>query len=211
MNGLTAIIDQRADTAPFITGNENIATLESSALHQDGRHGTAAALELRLNDSTLGQPIGIALQLEDFRLQENGLFQLIKINFLGRRHFHIKDIAAEFLDDDLVAQQFITNAIRVGIRSIDFVDRNNDRHFRRFRMVERFDGLRLNAIIRRDNQNNDVGDLRAACTHCRKGGVAGRIDKRNPLTVGKVNLISANMLRDAAGLTCSNIRCAQGI
>ncbi len=74
-------------------------------------------------------------------------------------------LAAPLFRDDAVLRQFVFNTIRIGIRLIDFVHRNDNRHFRRFRVLDRFDGLRHHAVVRRNNQNHDIRRLGAASTH----------------------------------------------
>ena len=47
--------------------------------------------------------------------------------------------------------------VRIGFRLIHLVDGYNDRNTRRLGMVDRFNGLRHDAVVRRDNQNRDIG------------------------------------------------------
>ncbi|MPM56040.1 hypothetical protein SDC9_102838 [bioreactor metagenome] len=64
-------------------------------------------------------------------------------------------------------------------------------------MVDRLDGLRHNAVVRRDNEDDDIRHLRTARTHGGKRLMTRRVDKRN-LTVLAANGVSADMLRNAA-------------
>lgn len=48
---------------------------------------------------------------------------------------------------------------RIGSRHIDLIDGNKDRHFRILRMVDRFQRLRHDPVIRRYNNHGDIGDL----------------------------------------------------
>jgi hypothetical protein len=64
-------------------------------------------------------------------------------------------------------------------------------------VVDRLDRLRHHAVVGRDHQNGDVGRLRATGAHCGEGGVAGRVDEGDLLTV-LLDLIGADVLGDAA-------------
>ncbi len=75
-------------------------------------------------------------------------------------------------------QQLLAHSIGIGVRLIDLVDRNDDRHPGGLGVIDGFDGLRHHAVIGGNHQNHDVGDLGAACAHRGEGGVAGRVDER---------------------------------
>ena len=70
-------------------------------------------------------------------------------------------------------------------------------------MVYRFFGLRLDAVVRGDYYDYDIGNSRSARPHRGKRLVAGSIDKGNILTVF-IYHISAYVLRDAARLARSH-------
>ena len=72
-------------------------------------------------------------------------------------------------------------------------------------MVDRFLGLRHNAVVRSDDDDTDIGHLRAAGTHCGKRFVARRIQERDLLALD-TDLIGADVLRDAAEFTFDNPR-----
>ncbi|OWK26193.1 hypothetical protein AJ87_01930 [Rhizobium yanglingense] len=107
-------------------------------------------------------------------------------------------------------QKFGADLLGIGRRLVDFVDRNDDRNACRLGMVDRFDRLRHHAIVGSDDENGNISRLRTACTHCREGGVAGGVDEGDLLTV-LFHLISADMLRNAAGFTGNHVRMADGV
>ena len=67
----------------------------------------------------------------------------------------------------------------VGVRLVDLVDRHDDRHLGRLRVVDGLPRLRHDAVVGRDDQDDDVGDLRAAGTHLRERLVAGRVEEHD--------------------------------
>ena len=74
-------------------------------------------------------------------------------------------------------QKFVAHAFRLGVRLVDLVDGDDDRHARRLGMRDRLGRLRHDAVVRGDDQHDNVGHLGAARAHGREGGVAGRIDE----------------------------------
>ena len=72
-------------------------------------------------------------------------------------------------------------------------------------MVDRFDGLRLDAVVGGDDEHDDVGDAGAASPHERERLVARRIEKRD-LASALLDLVGADVLRDPAVLAADDIR-----
>ncbi len=130
---------------------------------------------------------------------------------LDRRHLDIQDIAAEFLDHDFVTQEFVPNTVRIRVGPINLIDRNDNRNPCGLSVVERFDGLRLHTVVSGNYENHDIGHLRAARAHGRKGLMPRRIDKGYPLSFGQVDLVGADVLGDPSGFAARHIRGAQRV
>jgi hypothetical protein len=60
---------------------------------------------------------------------------------------------------------------------VDLVDRDNDGNLGGARVIDGFEGLRHDAVVGRDNEHDDIGDLGAAGTHAGERFVAGGIDE----------------------------------
>jgi hypothetical protein len=60
---------------------------------------------------------------------------------------------------------------------VDLVDRDDHRHSGRLGVVDRLDRLRTKAVIGRDHQNDDVGDVGAAGAHLGERLVARRVEE----------------------------------
>ncbi|SMG66149.1 [weak similarity to] domain protein [methanotrophic bacterial endosymbiont of Bathymodiolus sp.] len=105
-------------------------------------------------------------------------------------------IATPFFRYDFHSRQLLHYFVRVGFRFIDFVNCNNHRHTSSTRMLNRFFGLRHNAIIRCNNHNNYVGNIRTTCTHRCKSSMPRCIQKSHRAMIS-FYLIGANMLRNS--------------
>ncbi len=78
-------------------------------------------------------------------------------------------------------------------------------------VVDRFTRLRHDAVVGRDDQHDHVGDLGAARTHQRERFVTRRIEEDDAAAVAHVDVVRADVLRDAAGLALGNLRFANRV
>src|SRR5207253_5714084 len=73
-----------------------------------------------------------------------------------------------------------------------------------------FDRLRLDTVVRGDDEHSDVGHLRAARAHRRERLVAGRIEEGH-LPAVVLDLVRADVLRYATGLSRRDVRGADRV
>ena len=84
------------------------------------------------------------------------------------------------------------------------------RNASRLGVIDGFERLRHDAVVGRDDEHHDIGDLRAASTHAGERLVTGSIDK-DDLAAVPLDVIGADMLRDAAGFAAGHIGLADRI
>jgi hypothetical protein len=116
--------------------------------------------------------------------------------------------AAVLLGHQAVLGELTADLGRVGALLVDLVDGHHDRDLGGLRVVERLDGLRLDAVVGRDDQHDDVGDLGAAGAHGGERLVARGVDEGDLADAaldGVVHLVGADVLRDAAGLALDDV------
>ena len=208
---LSTIVEQRTSPAPLGTGDDEVAHLQRAALHQHGSDHAAAAIELGLDDRAMRLAVRVGAHVEQLGLQLDCLDQLVEVGVLGGADWNAQHVAAEILEHDVVAQQLLLHPVRVGVGLVDLVDRHDDRHPGRLRMADRLDRLRHDAIVRRHDQDDDVGHRGAAGAHRRERGVTRGIDEGYRTAGADVDLVGADMLRDAAGLLGRDIGRTQRI
>ena len=196
---LAALVRHGADTPDGGTRDDDIARMERTVLHKDGGNGTATFIETRLDDKTLGAAIRIGFQFLDLRHEQDGFQEFIDVHTGQCGHRNADDVAAPFLGDEVVLGEFLHDLIGVGVRLIHLVDGDDDVDARRFRVVDRLDGLRHDTVIGGDDQNRDVGRLRASCTHGGKGFVTRGIEEGDLLAMHG-DAIGADVLGDTARL-----------
>ena len=103
------------------------------------------------------------------------------------------------------------DVVGIGARLVDLVDRHDDRHVGRLGVVDRFARLRHDAVVGRDDEDDDVGDLGAAGAHQGERFVAGRVEEDDAAAVADVDVIRADVLRDAAGFALGDLGLADGV
>ena len=204
------VVDQRTDPAPFGTGDEDVADAQRSALNEHGGDRAAALVEPGFDHRALGRAIGVGPEIEQLGLEQDGLEQLVEIGALHGGHLDVEHVAAHGLDEDLVLEQFGADALRIGVRLVDLVDGDDDRHPRRLGVMDRLDRLRHDAVVGRDDQHHDIGHLGAARAHGGERGVARRVDEGDLLAVA-LDLIGADVLGDAARLAGDDIGLADRV
>ncbi len=131
----------------------------------------------RFEHHALGAAVGVGLEVEQLGLQQDRFLELVEIGFLEGGDFDVEHVAAEFLDDELVLQQLLAHPLGLGVGPVDLVDGDDDRHAGRLGVADRLDRLLHDAVVGRDHQHDDVGDVGAARAHRGEGLVARRIDE----------------------------------
>ena len=104
LDRLSALVHERAHATGEHAGDEVVSDFERAALHEHRCHGALARIQLRLHDGARRAPIGIRLEVEDFRLQQNGVEQLVDVRALLRGDLGRQRLTAEFLEHDTVRQ-----------------------------------------------------------------------------------------------------------
>ena len=147
------------------------------------------------------------LQLGD---QVHHLQEVIETLMGGRRHRHGHHIAAVVLDHHLMLRELLPQAVRVGAGQVNLVHGDQERGLGSPEVRNRFHGLGLYTVVGSHDQDRQVGNGRAARAQRRERLVARRVEERDrPAVV--LDLIGADVLRDAPGFTRSDLGLAQGV
>jgi hypothetical protein len=146
-------------------------------------------IELRFDHGAGGAAIGIRLQVQDLGLQQDLVEELGHAGPLLGRDLARERGAAEVLEHDAVLQEVLAHLHGVRRREVDLVDRDDDRHAGVLGVRDRLDGLRHHRVVRGDDEDDDVGHLRAARTHGREGLVAGRVEEGDGAAIGERHVV----------------------
>ena len=196
--GWPHIVEHRAHFSVHRADDEEIADVQRAVLHQHRRHRTAALVHARFEHGAAGRRVRIGLQLAQIADEQNHFEQARQILFRLRRDFHHHRVAAPLFGHQPAVGELPLHAFGLGVRLIDLVDRDDDRHIRGLRVRNRLFGLRHHAIVGAHHEHDDVRNLRAARTHARERFVARRIDEDDAASVD-VRFVRADVLRDSAG------------
>ena len=173
-------VEHRADFAVDRAGDEVVADFQRSVLHQHGRDVAAASVDLGFENGAHRRQARIGFQILHVGDQQNHFEQQIQVLAgLVRKPRPSTVIAAPVFGQQALFGQFAFHAFRIDAGFVDLVDRDNDRDFCGSGVRNRFDGLRHDAVVGRDDENDDVGDPRAARAHQRERFVARCIEERD--------------------------------
>src|SRR5690242_3318714 len=203
-DGLVVLVQHGPDPAVRLTADDRVADVQRAALYQHRGHRATALVQVALDGHPLGVLVRVGPQVElGVGGQDDRLEQVLQAGPLGRGHVHELRVAAELLGHQAVLGELGPHPLRVGALLVDLVDRHDDGHARRLRVVQRLGGLRLHAIVGRDHQDHQVGGLGPAGSHGRERLVTRGVDEGD-LALVAVDLggylVRADVLGDPAGL-----------
>ena len=208
---MAMIVDHRAHFAIENPANKRITAVQRALLHQYRRHRTAAAIQFGFDDRATGKLVRIGFELQDVRLKQQH-FQKVRNAFMGLRgHWGKHRIAAPIFrgqSHTRTVPRF--DFFQIGVGPVDLVYRDDDRHFGSARVIDRFDGLGHDAIVRGHDQHDDIGHFRAARAHGGESFMARRIEKRHAAAV-HLDVIRADMLGNPAMLLGGDVGAANGV
>ena len=201
---LALVVDERLDLAEGGTGHDGVADLQETLLDHDGGDGAAADLEVRLEHGPAGPTGRSGGEFPDLGDQQHLLEQVVDARALQRRDLDHDGVPAPLLGHQSLLGELLEDAIGVGVGAVHLVDRDDDRHLGRLGVVDRFDGLGHHAVVGRDHEDDDVGDLGAARAHRGEGLVTRGVEEGDRSAVPG-DLVGADVLGDPAGFAGDDV------
>ena len=184
--------------------------MERAVLNEDGHDRAAALIHARLNNRAAGGAVRICLEFLDLSEQDKVFKQVVDaLAGLGRDRADDR-LAAPLLGHEAVFGELLLDAVGVRAVHVHLVDGNDQRDAGGLGVVDGLDRLRHDAVIGRDDEDGDVRDHRAAGTHGRERLVARGVEEGDGLAVDH-DAVSADVLRDAAGLTGCDVCAADAV
>ncbi len=177
------IIDQCLHASPARTTHNRVPDLKRTRLNQQVGRGSHARLQARFDHKTCRATARIGLQLEHFGLQQNHFQQIVNTLSRSSADGATNQIAAPIFRGQSFLLQLAFHAIHVGRPQVNLVDRNHHAHFRGLRMLNRFAGLRHDAVVGGDNNDSDIRQVRATGAHRGECRMARRVEKSDGVVV----------------------------
>ena len=206
-----AIVVESAHLAGRVTGDDRVADVQRAALDEHGRHRAAADVETGLDDGPGGIGLRVRAQVElGVGDEEDALEEVLEPGLLLRGHLGELRRAAPVLGLQPLGRELGLDPVDVRVGDVDLVDRDDDRHLGGARVADRLLRLGHHAVVCRDDQHRDVGDLGAAGAHRRERLVARRVEEGELPSVD-LGLVGADVLRDPAGLCLHDSRRADRV
>ena len=181
----------------MLADQNRIADLQRAARDEQRRARTEALLQLGLDHETVRAAIRIRLKLQDLRLHENVLEKRVHALAGHARDGTADDVAAPVFRRETALLQLLLDAVDVRGRLVRLRDRHHDLNASPTTDLDALLGLRHNAVVRRHDEDGDVGDLGTAGAHRAERGMARGVEERD-LLARKLDLIGRDLLGDAA-------------
>ena len=162
---------------------DDVAAAQRSVLYNDGRYRALAFVEVRFDYRSGRRGLRVSLQLLHFSDEQKHFEQVVHMEPLLRGYVDHNRVAAPFLGDEAVVGELLAHALGLRFGLVYLVDRDDYRHASGLRVVERLDGLRLDAVVRGDDEYGDVRNLSAARAHRGEGLVARRVEEYERVAV----------------------------
>ena len=157
-----------------------------------------------------GVCLGAGFQFEHFGFEQDAFEQFVDALALDRGDRADADVAAPILGGEALFLKLAFDLVQVRAGHVDLGDGDDDLDLRGLGVIQRLDRLRHDAVIGRDDEHDDVGDVRAAGAHRGEGGVAGGVEESDAVAV-VLDAVSADVLRDAAGFARGDARLADRV
>ena len=173
----------------------------------------SALLCLGLDHDSLGHSGGIALEVHDLCLGQDGLLQRVQIHPFQGRDLDDLHVTAVFLRGQAVAHQVVQDAwltsyqqlflfhnwtYGVGELLVALVDRDDDRGPGGKGVVDGLDRLGHDAVVLGHDENDNVGEVGTTGAHVGERDVAGGVEEGDAVAAGQVHEEGTDVLRDAA-------------
>ena len=181
-----------------------------AVLHQHGGHRAASLLEVRVDHSASRQLGRVGLEILQVGDQQDHLEHLRDARLLLRGYRNHDGLPTPVFGDQALLGEALLDPVGVGAFLVDLVDGDHDRHLRGLGVRNRLDGLRHDAVIRRDDEHGDVGDLGAARAHRGKRLVAWRVQEDDAPAL-LLDDVGTDALRDATGLARRHLGLTDGV
>ena len=204
------VVEHRAHLAPAATRDDRLADAQRAALDQRGDDGTPARVEVRLEHERARRRLRVGHELLDVGHEQDRVEQLVDAEPFRRGHLVDDRVAAPLLGDEPVLDELLAHAVGVGVLAVDLGDRDDDRHLGRAGVADRLDRLRHHAVVGGDDEDRDVGRLRAAGSHRGEGLVTRCVDEGDDPAV-LLDLVRTDVLGDPAGLARDDVGLADAV
>ena len=184
--------------------------MERTVLNEYRRNGTETLFQARLYDYTLCSAVRVCFQLFHLGNEKNVFKKIVYTGLFKSGNGNAHNVAAPFLGNKVVFRQLLLDPFGICAGLIHFVYRNYYRNTCRFCVIDCFNRLRHDTVIRRNDEDCDISRLCASRSHSGERFVTGGI-KEGDIFIADFYPVSTDGLRDSACLACRNVCVADGI
>ena len=204
-NFLAALVEHRLHLAVAASAQHHVAELESTLLHEHRGEIAAALVERRLYDRTYRRLVRICLELQDVRLEQHLVEQLVDIQSLLRGNLLALVLASPVFHEDIHLGQLAAYLVGICSRLVYLVNREHHGHVRSLSVVDSLYGLGHHGVVGGDDYYRKVGELCASGTHGSEGLVSRSVEEGDAAAVGQLHVIGTDVLGYASRLAGNHV------
>ena len=102
-------------------------------------------------------------------------------------------------------RELLINLLRHGSRFVYLIDGEYHRYTSSLSVVYSLHGLRHDGVIGGDDNDREVGELRAPGSHGGESLMTRSVEEGDPPPVGKFDVVGTDVLGDTSGLSSNNV------
>ncbi len=167
-DGLAAVVDERLGLAPMRAADEGLADFERALADDDGGHGALAGVHGGLDDGGAGRGARIGLEFQHFGLEGHGFEQVVDAEAGLGGDFHALDLTTPIHRREADVLKLALHPHDIGGGQVALVDGDHELDAGGLGMAERLLRLRHDAVVRSDDQHDDVGDIGTTGAHSQR-------------------------------------------
>ena len=178
---LAVLVGHRAHAAEDRAGEHDVAALQRARLHQDRRDRAAALVEARLDDDAPGRRVHVGALSSSTSACSSNRSSSWSMPVAGlRRHrdeLHVRRRIPPARTPSATSSCLTRSGLASGLSILLIATTSGT--LAGLGVRDRLLGLRHHAVVGRDHQHHDVGDLGAARAHGGERLVARRVEERD--------------------------------
>ena len=194
----------------MLPADDSVADAESAALDDHRGERPTAKIDFGLDNDTAGLGLRVGLELKHICLEQDHLEEIIDSGAFDRRDWHGHRFPTPVFGRNVTLLHLRLDLLDVGALHVHLIDGDQERDLGVLRVFQRLVRLRHEAVIGRDHEHGDIGDIGSTGAHFRKRRVTRSVEESD-LPIVKLDLVGTDVLRDSSRFTGGHVSFSDSI
>ena len=206
LDALVTLIEHSLNTSPWSTSDNVITNLQRTIRHKNRTYITTTLIEWWLNNSSCSLTVRVSFKIHHIGFKKDFVKKLIYSQSLLSTNLLTLILTTPLFNKQIHLWQVFTYLIRVSSWLINLIDSEYHWYTSSLCMSNSLLGSRHDWVVRRNDDNHDIGNLCTTSTHSSKGFVTRSIKESNLTAILQCYTICTDMLGNTTCLTSNHIR-----